>query len=99
MSLTPLSVIIIAFICLLLLNVFIRVRVLKIYRKLVSKRIDFSPVHFFNEKKLQAEVLPEYPDESEDIRKFIRLVRFSMIMASIILVVIIVFGYLLIYSN
>ena len=98
MSLSPFIVIIIAFICLLLLNVFIRVRVLKIYRRLVARRIEFSPVHFFNEKKLQQEVLPRYPEDSGDIKRFISLVRFSMVMASVILIVIIAFGYLLFYS-
>lgn len=81
------------FLLLLLLNVFIRVRVLRLYRRLVKDEVDFQPVHFFNQQKLEEEVLPNYPEHKEGILKFIKLVRFSMTMASIIIILILVFGY------
>ena len=82
-----------SFFILLLLNVFIRVRVLKIYRRLVQREVDFEPVHFFDRQRLEQEIIPKYPDDEENIRSFIKLVRFSMTMASIILVLIIYFGF------
>ena len=78
---------------LLLLNVFIRIRVLRLYRRLVKDEVDFQPVHFFNQQKLEEEVLPNYPEHREGILKFIKLVRFSMTMASIIIILILVFGF------
>lgn len=95
---TPWNVLAIVFGLLLLLNVFIRIKVVKLYRKLVENRVDFQPVHFFNPARLRQEILPKYPEYKEDILKFVSLVRFSMTMASVILVLIIVFGYLLFNS-
>ena len=82
-----------SFFLLLLLNAFIRVRVLKIYRRLVQNEVDFEPAHFFDKTRLEQEIIPRYPGHEADIRKFIKLVRFSMTMASIILVLIIYFGF------
>lgn len=98
MSLSPWNILALTFVLLLLLNIFIRVRVLGLYRKLVNHHVDFEPAHFFNPNRLNKEILPRYPEHKDDIVKFVGLVRFSMTMASIILVLIIIFGYLLLNS-
>ena len=98
MNISSWNILAIAFILLLLLNVFIRVRVVKLYRRLVQNRVDFEPAHFFNPKRLHEEILPRYPEQKDDIIKFVGLVRFSMTMASVILVLIIIFGYTLFNS-
>ena len=98
MTFTPWTVLALAFAMLLVLNIFIRVKVLILYRTLVNNEIDFQSYHFFNTDCLKSEVLPLYPEHSSDILKFVRLVRFSMTMASAILVLIIVFGYMLFNS-
>ncbi len=66
---------------------------MKIYRRLVQREVDFEPAHFFDRTRLEQEIIPRYPDDETDIRTFIKLVRFSMTMASIILVLIIYFGF------
>ena len=83
----------------LLLNVTLRVYVLKLYRRLVRDEVDFDPVHFFNEKRLAEEILPKYPEHEDEIRRFVRLVKLSMTMASIILVIILYLGYTLIKTQ
>ena len=98
MSISPWNILAIAFILLLLLNIFIRVRVVRLYRTLVRNQVDFEPAHFFNPRRLHEEILPRYPKQKDDIIKFVGLVRFSMTMASLILVLIIIFGYTLFNS-
>ena len=51
----------------LFLNVYFRVKVLKLYKKLVQNRVEFKPVHFVNQKRLEEEILPQYPEHKDDI--------------------------------
>ena len=80
---------------LLFLNIFFRVKVFKYYKYLVQNRVEFGFAHFFNEDKMQLEVLDRYPQHEEQILSFVRLIRRSITMASILIVVITLFGYLL----
>lgn len=87
------TLIAIVFIGILLFNLFLRLYVLKLYRKLVAKEVDFGPEHFFNATKLKEEILPKYPDSASDIRRFINLVRLSTTIATVIIAVIIYLAY------
>jgi len=80
---------------LLFLNIFFRVKVFKYYKYLVQNRVEFDFSHFFNEEKMKVEVLDRYPQHEEEILAFVGLIRRSVTMASILIVVITVFGYLL----
>ena len=79
----------------LFINVFFRVKVLKQYKYLVKNRIEFNSTHFFNESKLENEVLTKYPNHKTEIVSFIRLVKKSVMLASGLIVIILLFGYLL----
>lgn len=94
----PWLVLALAFVLILVLNLVIRLKVLGLYKRLINHRVDFEPVHFFNPKKLKEEILPKYPEHKSDIIKFVGLVRFSMTMASIIILLIIIFGYTILKS-
>lgn len=83
------------FVALLFLNIYFRVKVFKYYKYLVQNRIEFSMSHFFNEEKMQNEVFNRYPEHRHEIEQFVGLIRRSITMASILIVVIILFGYLL----
>ncbi|MFT6808491.1 MAG: hypothetical protein ACJA01_001716 [Saprospiraceae bacterium] len=80
---------------LLVLNIFFRVKVFKYYKYLVQNRVEFGFSHFFNDEKMQTEVLDRYPQHNEQILAFVGLIRRSITMASIMIVVITMFGYLL----
>ena len=86
-------------IILLALNVVLRLYVFKLYRTLLKEEIDFEPKHFFNQNKLEDEVIPRYPEHADVIRSFVKWVQFSMTMASIMLVLILYLGYTLIKSS
>ena len=84
-----------AFGAMLFVNIFFRVKILRSYRYLVKNRIEFNSSHFFNRNKLENEVLSKYPDHRDAIEDFIRLVKKSVSLASGLIVIILLFGYLL----
>ncbi len=88
-------IIVAAFAAILFLNVFFRVKILRLYRYLVQNKVNFSTRHFFNENKMREEVLIQYPEHEKEILEFVNLIKRSMTMASILIVVIIAFGLLL----
>ena len=91
------SVIIGLFVAMLFLNVYFRAKVLKVYGVLVRNRVQFEAVHIFNRKKLEEEVLPRYPQFRQEIETFIRHMRYSIKMASVLIALITAFGAVLMY--
>lgn len=85
------------FAAMVLLNFYFRIKVLKAYRRLMAKAVDFGSVHFFDAKRLEQEILPRYPDSRADILNFIRYIRFSVRMASVLIVLITLFGAVLMF--
>ena len=81
----------------LFLNVYFRVKVFKSYRKLVQNRVEFGASHFFNEKKMQREIYPKYPNMIEDIETFVNHIHYSIKMATVLAVLITAFGAILMY--
>jgi hypothetical protein len=89
---------IIAMFCgILFLNVYVRVKVLKIYKRLVQNRVEFKPVHFVNRERLETEILPKYPQHEADILNFIRYIRFSVSLASVLITLITAFATVLMF--
>jgi len=85
------------FIAMLFLNVYFRVRVFKVYKRLVQNRVEFGAAHVFDRARLEEEILPKYPNEKEDIETFIRHLRYSISMATVLIALITLFGAILMY--
>ncbi|MEY3052190.1 MAG: hypothetical protein RLY31_1975 [Bacteroidota bacterium] len=85
------------FVALLFLNVYFRVKVLKSYKRLVQHRVEFGAAHVFNRRRLEQEVLPRYPSMRQDILDFSSHLQRSVRMASVLLLLITLFGALLMY--
>ena len=83
----------------LFLNVYFRVKVLKLYKKLVQNRVEFKPVHFLNKERLEEEILPKYPEHKEDILTFISHIRFSVSLASVLITLITAFAAVLMFMR
>ena len=83
------------FVALLFLQLYFRIRVVKIYRKLVRNEIQFESKHIFSKRKMEEEILPKYPDHKDDIVKFVNELRFSLQIASLLIVLIMVAGLIL----
>ncbi len=85
------------FAAMVFLNFYFRIRVLKTYQRLVKHGVDFGSVHFFNRARLEKEILPRYPHAKADILDFVRHIRLSVRMASVLIIVITLFGAVLMY--
>jgi hypothetical protein len=85
------------FVAMLFLNVYFRAKVLKTYGRLVKNRVEFKPYHIFSKSKLEAEVLPKYPQHRQDILDFCNHIQYSTKMASVLLVLVTLFGAVLMY--
>lgn len=83
------------FVALLFLQFYFRLKVLKIYKRLVRNEVQFETSHILNKRKMEEEVLPKYPEHKEDILKFVKEMRFSLQIASLLIVLILTAGILL----
>lgn len=88
-------IIVAAFVAMLVVNIYFRVKVFKYYKYLVQNRVEFNTSHFFNKDKMEKEVLTRYPQHREEILLFVSMIHRSVQLASALLVIIIAFGYLL----
>lgn len=85
------------FVASLFLNLYFRMRVLKVYRRLVEARVEFESRHVLNPAKMESEILPKYPDHADDIRTFTSYIRYSIKMASLLVALITLFGAILMW--
>lgn len=85
------------FLAMLFVNVYFRAKVLKVYGILVRNKVEFGASHIFNREKLETEILPKYPQFRTEIETFVRHMRYSIKMASVLLALITAFGAILMY--
>jgi hypothetical protein len=85
------------FVAILFLNVYIRVKAFKYYKKLVQARVEFSAKHIFNKKLMEAEIYPKYPQHRADIEAFTGHIRRSLDIATVLITLITLFGGILMY--
>lgn len=95
--LTLFILVIAVFIGMLFLNVYFRVKVFKVYKRLVDNRVEFGASHLFNDEKMKTEVLSVYPQHEADIRTFVSYMRYSIKMATVLIFLITMLGALLMY--
>ena len=78
-------------------NVYFRVKVFKTYKILVKNRVEFGASHLFNKQKMEEEIYPRYPEMREHIDTFVRHMRYSISMATVLIALITIFGGILMY--
>lgn len=91
------SIVIGLFVAMLFVNLYFRAKVLKVYGVLVRNRVEFGAAHIFNRKKLEEEILSKYPKFRNEIESFIRYMRYTIRMASVLIALITAFGAILMY--
>jgi hypothetical protein len=84
----PMLVVIIAFVMMLFLNIYFRVKVFKHYKILVQNRVDFSVKDLIDIDKIKKEVVPKYPHVEHDIVAFVTHIRNSILIAFFLLLLI-----------
>ena len=92
-----LSIVIGLFVAMLFVNLYFRAKVLKVYGVLVRNKVEFGAAHIFNRQKLETEILPRYPQFRAEIESFVRHMKYSIKMASVLIVLITAFGAILMY--
>ena len=83
------------FLALLFLNIYFRVKVLKIYKVLVQNKIEFESTHIFNSKKMEREVLTKYPKFTREILGFTSHIKKSILIAIILIALITIMGFII----
>ena len=83
----------------LFLNVYFRVKVFRLYRKLEQAHVEFGASHIFNKQKMEAEIYPKYPKYRKDIEEFVRHIQYSIKMATVLTTLISLFGAILMYYS
>lgn len=86
-----------AFVAILLLSFYFRLKVLKAYKILVRNRVQFGQEHLFNKKRLEEEIVPNYPQFEKEIYQFVNGIRLSMRLASVLIFIITLCGGVLMY--
>ncbi len=82
----------------LFLNIYFRVRVFKVYKKLIQNRVEFGAAHIFNRERMEQEIYPKYPPHLRtDIETFVSHIRYSMRIATVLIALITLFGAILMY--
>lgn len=95
MSTALITVIILSFIALLVLNVIFRVKVFKAYKKLVQNEVEFDSKHMFDARLLEEEILPKYPQHKDDIVGMIGNMKRSLNISLMLIALILVAGFIL----
>jgi hypothetical protein len=92
------SLVIGLFVAMLFVNIYFRWKVIKAYKVLVQNRVEFGAAHVFNRNKLEKEVLVRYdPVIRQAILSFVQHLHFSIRMASVLILLITLFGAVLMY--
>lgn len=91
------SIVIGLFVAMVFVNLYFRAKVLKLYGVLVRNKVEFGAAHIFNRQKLEAEILPRYPQFRNEIEGFIRHMRYTIRMATVLILLITAFGAILMY--
>lgn len=91
------SIVVGLFIAMVFVNVYFRVKVMKSYKVLVQNKVDFGASHLFNKQKMEKEILPHYPHMRKEILTFTNHLQYSIRMASVLIVLITLFGAILMW--
>ena len=84
------------FAAILFLNVYFRVKVFKVYKKLVQNRVQFDALDTFNKEKM-SEVKKRYPQNADDVDTFVSHIQYSTKFASLLVALITIFGGILMW--
>lgn len=83
------------FLALLFLNIYFRVKVLKVYKTLVQNQVEFNSSHVFNNQKMEVEILSKYPKFKNEILSFVGHIKKSLAIGIFLVVLITVMGVIL----
>ncbi len=86
-------VVISIFVVLLVINLFFRIKILRIYHRLVAGEVDFPPSYILNKEKLQNEIVPKYPLYEKEIMGLHKVLKTSLGVAFVVFIISLFIGY------
>ena len=78
------------------LNLYFRLKVVRSFHNLSRNGVEFATSALFSSSKMN-EVIEEYPDHEMDLLRFSKFLKYSVWMASVFIVITIIFGSILMY--
>ncbi|THH36433.1 hypothetical protein [Neolewinella litorea] len=91
------TIVIALFLAMLFVNLYFRAKVLRAYRELVRTDVDFTAAQILSQRRMEEEIVTAYPVHAAAIRDFGNYLRRSIRMATVLLVLITLFGGILMY--
>lgn len=85
------------FLAMLFVNLYFRAKVLRAYRILVQTEVDFTATQILSAQRTEEEIVPAYPQQAQAIRDFGGYLRRSIRMATVLLLLITLFGGILMW--
>lgn len=76
------------------LNLYIRLKVFRHYRILMANKVEFGAAEIFSDVRMQT-VIERHPQFRDSIRKFCLNMRFTMWMATVFVILVIILGFVL----
>jgi len=98
---TLLILVILSFAGMLFVNIYFRVKVLKVYQKMRREnlKMDLKAAHLFDRNRLESEILEVNPEHRNDIEIFVHNIRYSIRMATVLIALITLFGGILLFNH
>lgn len=96
MQILLITLVIAAFACILFLNFYYRVKVLKAYKVLVRNKVQFDAKDIFNNQRIE-EITNQYPKFKTEILDFMNNIRKSVQLASVLIFLITAFAAILMF--
>jgi hypothetical protein len=81
-----------------ILNMYFRIKVFRHYRILMTNKIEFGTAEIFSDVRMQA-VIDKHPQQKDAIRRFCMNMRFTMWMATVFVILVIILGFVLIRNR
>ncbi len=79
----------------LILNVYFRLKVMRSYRKMVQAGVEARARDLMVKETLETKIIPTYPEHEDVIREFVAHLRNGFRMTSVLLGLVVLFGYIL----
>lgn len=97
MRLLLITIVCVLFVAMLAVNLYFRSKVLRAYGVLVRNEVDFTPAQIMSPRRVEDEIVPEYPEQAEAIRDFSAYLLRSIRMTTVLMALITAFGGILMW--
>jgi hypothetical protein len=91
------TITIVVFALLLLINVFFRIKTFRTFKKLADLGISFGKAHLFDKDKLNQEIISKYPNHRKLILSHVNSMKLSLRLSTLCMAVLTICGGVLMY--